>query len=93
MPFSRSVFSDSSFLSTSRSRVPFITTELRLFSQSVGYVFVEVIPLAGRRVFSGWCLAERCIGTRHIDNVTSENGVRVRLHAEKPSRMDVTSSS
>ena len=77
MPFSRNVPFDTSFLSTSRSWVPIVNAEPFLFGQTVGYVFVEVIPLAGRRMFSGWCLAERCISTRHIHNVTSENGLRV----------------
>ena len=45
-------------------------------------------------VFSGWCLAERCIGTRHIDNVTPKSELgSVFTHAEKPSRMDETSFS
>ena len=46
VPFSSNVPFDTSFLSTSRSRVPLMNTEPRLFSQSVGCVFVEVILLA-----------------------------------------------
>ena len=60
-----------------------MNTEPRLLSQSVGYVFVEVVPLAGWRVFSGSCLAERCLGTCQINDVTPENGLRVCFH---PSR-------
>ena len=45
--------------------------ESLLFGQSVGHVVVEVmIVLARWGVFSGWCLAERWIGTishRHCD--------------------------
>ena len=80
VPLNRNMPFESSSFSTSRSRVPIVNAEPFLFSQSVGYVFIEVIPLTGWRVFSGWCLAERSMGTRHINNVTSENGLRVSLH-------------
>ena len=58
----------------------FTNTEPRLFSRSVGHVFIEVISLESSRVFLGWCLTELCIGTRHISNMTPESGLRVRLY-------------
>ena len=93
MPFFRNVPFDSFFLSTPKSRIPIINTEPRLFSRTVGHVFVEVISLGGRRVFSGWCLAERCTGTRHVNTVTPENGLRARLHPSRKTIPDETSSS
>ena len=69
-----------SVFSASRSWVPILNTEPLLFGQSVGHVVVEVILLAGCRVFSGWCLAERCIETFHIDSVTLKSVHEVRFH-------------
>ena len=50
-PFSRNMPFDSSFLSTSRSRVPIIDGEPSLFCQSVGHVVVKTVFLRMAHVF------------------------------------------
>ena len=49
----------------------FLTLSL-LFGQSVGHVVVEMVPLARCRIFSGRCIAERCVDT--VDRVTPQSG-------------------
>ena len=94
VPLPRNMFFDSSFSSTSRPWVPIVAAEPFLFGQSVGHVAINVILLARWRMFPGWRLAERRIGTLRIDNVTPKSDLGVRLHrCRKPSRMDETSSS
>ena len=45
-----------------------------------GDVIVEVISRGGRRVPSGWCLAVSRTDTFRVDDVTLENGLRVRFY-------------
>ena len=80
VPLSRNMFFDSSCFSTSRPWIPIFNTEPLPFGQSVGHVVVKVIFLAGWRVFSGGCLAERWIGTLRIDNVIPKSDLGVRFH-------------
>ena len=80
VPLRRNVFFDRSFFSTSRSRVPIVNTEFHLLDQSVEYVVVKVIFLTKDVKFSAWCLAERCIGFFHIDNVAPKSVLGVRFH-------------
>ena len=76
----RNLFFDSSFFSTPRSWFPMVNTEPFLRGQSVGHVVVEMILLAGCRVFSAWCIAERCVDTFYIDSVTPKSVLGVRFY-------------
>ena len=87
VPFSRNVPFDSSFFSTSRSMVPIVDTEPSLFCQADGHTVMNAIFLRRGIMSSGWCLAESGTETFRIDNVSAFT------QAEKPSRMDETSSS
>ena len=83
VPFFRNMLVDGSFFSTSRFRVPIVFAEPSLFCQWVGHLVVKSIFLRRRIMSSGWCLAENGIETSRIDNVTPENGLRVRLHPDR----------
>ena len=50
------------------------------FGRAIGHVAVKMILWALQRVLSGWCIAERWIGTLRIDNVTPKSDLGVRLH-------------
>ena len=53
---------------------------LLLLRRAIGQVAVKMILWALQRVLSGWCIAERWIGTLRIDNVTPTSDLGVRLH-------------
>ena len=62
VPLHRHMFFDSSFFPRRSPGFHFFT-EPSLLDQSVGHIIVEAVLLVRWRVFSGWCLAERGIGT------------------------------
>ena len=93
VPIHRNVFFGNSF-STPRSWAPIINTEPPLFGQSVGHVVVEVVLTAICRVFSGRCIAARCVDTLAVDRVTPQSNHEVCFHpCRNPSRVDETPSS
>ena len=73
-------FFDSSFFSSLMSWVPIINTEPLLFSLSVEHVVVEVVLTASCGVFSGRCIAVRCVDTLDVDRVTPQNSHEVCFH-------------